>query len=267
MLFAILRSMNRDAKIEYLIEVLKKDNPEASGLETMIKDRRLLLRALMNITMPYDLPPSFYEVQDELLAEERKGKRLHGIEEMNSSPLDTRLLLFKGDITTIKADAVVNAANSALLGCFHPLHNCIDNIIHSAAGLEVRRDLIAIMEKQGHEEETGKAKITKAYALPSKYIIHTVGPIVNKRHPEKEDEDLLSSCYRSSLTLLDEYGLETIAFPCISTGVFGYPKREAAKTAVSTVREFLDTDNHIKKVIFNVFEEEDERYYRNELGL
>ena len=258
--------MDSDDRLTYLIDALKAYTPDSETLDG-ITDPRLHLRALMNVTMPYDLPDKFYRVQDELLEEECRNKRLYSIDDMETSTLDKRLLLFKGDITTIRVDAIVNAANSALLGCFRPLHNCIDNIIHSAAGLEVRRDLMKVMKRQGCEEETGKAKITKGYALPSKYIIHTVGPIVTGRRPDENDEALLSSCYASCLKLLTENNLNSIAFPCISTGVFGYPKKDAPKVAVNAVMEFLKEDRTVKHVVFNVFEDEDEEYYRKELGL
>ena len=160
--------------------------------------------------------------------------------ELQPVPSDPRIILWQGDITRLDADAIVNAANSQLLGCFRPGHNCIDNVIHSAAGLQLREECAEIMRRQGHEEPTGQAKITGGYNLPAKYVLHTVGPIIMERVTE-EDCELLASCYRSCLKLAEENSLKSVAFCCISTGVFRFPKEEAARIAVSTVRESLKT--------------------------
>lgn len=173
--------------------------------------------------------------------------------------------MWQGDITTLKCDAIVNAANSQMTGCYIPHHRCIDNCIHTYAGMQLRYACYQIMEKQGKQEATGKAKITKAYNLPSRYILHTVGPIIYST-VTKKDEELLSSCYRSCLELADAYHLESIAFCCISTGEFHFPKEFATKIAIKTVKEYLKNETSIKKVIFNVFKDEDrdiyERYLR-----
>ena len=179
--------------------------------------------------------------------------------------MKTKLQSRQGDITTVSVDAIVNAANSQMCGCFRPMHNCVDNIIHSKAGIELRLRCNDIMQAQGHEEPTGQAKITPAYNLPCDYVIHTVGPIVQGRLTRKEEE-LLRSCYRSCLELAEEKGIESIAFCCISTGVFCFPNDRAAEIAVETVKDYkLQTGSDIK-VVFNVFKEGDERIYRRLLG-
>ena len=170
------------------------------------------------------------------------------------------IALWQGDITTLKVDAIVNAANSGMCGCFSPLHNCIDNIVHSRSGIQLRLYCTDMMRKQGHEEATGKAKITPAFNLPSKYILHTVGPIITGRVTDN-DCKLLASCYRSCLELASAYNLESIAFCCISTGVFRFPNELAAEVAVRTVRKYLQTETSIKKVIFNVFKDLDKEIY------
>lgn len=172
------------------------------------------------------------------------------------------MVLWQGDITTLKADAIVNAANSALLGCFQPLHSCIDNLIHSRSGIQLRMACDRLMREQGHEEEVGKAKITPAFNLPARYVLHTVGPAVYGRVTER-DCGLLASCYRSCLELAVENGCKSIAFCCISTGVFHFPNRKAAETAVTAVRDYLAGDCSIEKVIFNVYKDLDLELYRN----
>ncbi len=258
--------MTDKEKIEFLIRILEKENKgyDFSGIQS---DRRLYLRALMNITMPYSLVPSYYETEYSLLKNEADERPSFSPSGMIKSPYDRRLCLFKGDITEIRTDAIVNAANSDLLGCFHPLHNCIDNIIGSRAGLALRRELITIKEKEGiKKERTGNARSTKAYALPAKHIFHTVGPVVPSHKPSEHDRESLRSCYISCLMLLESMELESIAFPAISTGVFGYPKKEAAKEAVNAVREYLENGSSIKNVCFIAFEDEDFNAYKKELG-
>lgn len=175
---------------------------------------------------------------------------------------DDRIYLWQGDMSTLKVDSAVNPANSALLGCFVPLHNCLDNILGSAAGVSLRLACSCIMEEQGHEEPTGQAKITPGYNLPCKYVIHTVGPIVQHRLT-KEHEELLASCYRSCLNLAEENGLKSIAFCCIFTGVFMFPNQRAAEIAVETVKNWLDETGSQIKVIFNVFKDIDYLFYKN----
>ena len=182
------------------------------------------------------------------------------VSELPSIPSDERIVLWQGDITRLDADAIVNAANSQLLGCFRPGHNCIDNVIHSAAGLQLREECAEIMRQQGHEEPTGQAKITGGYNLPAKHVLHTVGPIISGPLTE-EDRALLASCYRSCLRLAEEKGLKTVAFCCISTGVFRFPKDEAARIAVETVRDYLKTGS-LERIVFCVHGDENLRIYQ-----
>lgn len=183
--------------------------------------------------------------------------------ELTPSGLDPRLFLWQGDITSLRADAIVNAANSQLLGCFSPLHGCIDNMIHTMAGVELRETCYRIMKAQGHEEPTGAAKITPGYHLPARYVIHTVGPIVSGRLTEK-DRELLASCYRSVLSIASGHHLASVAFCCISTGVFHFPQDKAAEIAVRAVRGWLDDhpETSVRRVIFNVFKDSDRDIYR-----
>lgn len=220
--------------------------------------QKRILRALFNTRMPDKIDREFLSVQDEYLQDENRKKGFIELEDMEK--LEKGIYIWRGDITRIKADAIVNAANSQMLGCFMPNHKCIDNAIHTFAGVQLRIYCNEMMKKQGHEEETGNAKITPGFNLPARNIIHTVGPIVYGELTEKECE-LLKSCYKSCLEIAVENGLKSIAFCCISTGEFRFPNEKAAEIAVETVRQFLK-DNDIE-VIFNVFKEEDERIYRN----
>ena len=179
--------------------------------------------------------------------------------------LQEDLYLWQGDITTLRCDAIVNAANSKMLGCFCPCHGCIDNAIHTFSGLQLRMACADLMKKQGHEEPTGEAKITPAYNLPCKYVLHTVGPIIQGKLT-KRDEDLLASCYRSCLELAEKNQVKSIAFCCISTGEFHFPNERAAQIAVETVKEYKRHTNSKMKVIFNVFKEIDWHIYREFLG-
>ena len=219
-------------------------------------------RKLMNITMPIDLSNEFYRLQDKVLQKQLKEKTITDVDDL--IPIDENIYLWQGDITTIKADGIVNACNSKLLGCFQPLHHCIDNAIHSFAGLQVRRDLIKIMKEQGHDEENGNAKITSAYNLPSKYILHTVGPITNG-NPSKKDKEDLKNCYLSCMKLADEQNLKSIVFCSISTGLYGYPIQNASRVAVKTIQEYLKSNlnTSIQKVVFKTFTRSDYYvYYR-----
>ena len=223
-------------------------------------NRKRLLRSLFNVRMPKNCSDEFIRVQDEYLRQQTKEKGVTDIDDLQ--PVDGDIYLWQGDITTLKCDAIVNAANSQMLGCFSPCHGCIDNAIHTFAGVQLRAACNELMTAQGYEEPTGQAKITPAYNLPSKYVIHTVGPIVGGHLTEKDCE-LLKSCYLSCLKLAEENGVKSIAFCCISTGVFGFPKEEAAKIALSTVREYkAETGSNIK-VIFNVFGDSDLRIYQS----
>lgn len=216
------------------------------------------LRALLNVTMPYGLSDEFYKKQDEVIKEIISKKEIFDVDHV-----DDGVSLYKGDITGIKADAIVNACNNKLLGCFVPGHHCIDNAIHSFAGLEVRRDLMKVMEEQGHDEENGKCKVTKAYNLPSKYIFHTVGPVYSG---SKQDNVDLESCYLSCLKMADEMGLNSIVFCSLSTGIFGFPIEKASEIAMKTVKKYLEEENkNIKKVIFNLFSDGDYDVYRRKI--
>ncbi len=254
--------------IDLLLDVEPSYCGEAARFPRDYNGRRYLLRCLMNIWDPrHDLPDEYYDLQDKLLTVETQVKRPVWPESLPESG-EPGLYLWQGDITRLASDAIVNAANSQMLGCFVPGHNCIDNAIHSAAGLELRRVCYALMKAQGHEEPTGKAKITPAFNLPSKYVIHTVGPIVGKRVTPR-DRQLLSSCYTSCLELAEHKHLQSIAFCCISTGVFHFPQQEAAEIAVKTVGYYraLHPESSIKRVIFNVFKDEDRDIYAKLLGI
>lgn len=264
-----MTNTERTEKLKYLISCLEDENPQYKDYEVSDDPDEAfnLYRALCNVRMPHGpightLPAQFYQVQSEVLKDITEKKGITDAIALPPVLLDQRISLWQGDITTLKCDAIVNAANSQMLGCFSPLHGCIDNIIHTMAGVELREKCYQIMNAQGHEEETGKFKITPGYNLPAKYVIHTVGPIVMGRLTEKHKE-LLASCYRSCLEIADAYHLKSIAFCCISTGVFMFPQDKAAEIAVHTVREYLDThpDTGIEKVIFNVFKDTDYEIY------
>lgn len=221
--------------------------------------QRRLLRSLMNLRPPMPLKAEFIALQDALLSAEREEQ---GIVEIDTLPVtaDLRIVLWQGDITRLAADAIVDADNSTLLGCFCPCHGCIDNAIHSAAGLQLRDECNRIMQAQGYEEPTGQAKITQGYNLPCRYVLHTVGPIVQGALTQKHRVEL-ESCYRACLELAAEKQLKSIAFCCISTGEFHFPNQEAAQIAVAAVKEFLSRYGNGMKVIFNVFKDIDYQIY------
>ena len=247
----------------WLIRELQKNSSQLSGyhIPDDEQEQKDLLRALMNIWMPEQLSDEFLKIQDEYLTEENRRAGITDIVDLFPLKQDERLYLWQGDMTTLKVDAIVNPANSALLGCFRMLHNCADNLIHSKAGLSLRYRCNEIMCAQGHDEPTGQAKITPGYNLPCKYVLHTVGPIVDGPLT-KEHERLLASCYTSCLNLAEENHLKSIAFCCISTGVFMFPNQRAAEIAVATVRDWLDRNKSNIKVIFNVYKDTDLEIYR-----
>ena len=216
-------------------------------------------RALVNVRPPIPASEEFLNLQDKYLQQEIQKKGITDIADLQ--PLQRDIYLWKGDITTLKCDGIVNAANSKMLGCFCPNHGCIDNAIHTYAGIQLRSECAEIMKKQGHDEPTGTAKITKAYNLPCKYILHTVGPVVYGKLTEQNKTDL-ANCYRACLTLADKNGLNSLAFCCISTGEFRFPNEIAAQIAVRTVREYKAQTNSKIKVIFNVFKENDYAIYK-----
>lgn len=228
-------------------------------------EQKRLLRSLMNIRPPRPISGSFLKLQDEYLTEELETKEITDSASLPVSPANSRLALWRGDITTIKIDAIVNAANSALRGCFVPCHSCVDNIIHSVSGIQLRLTCDKIMKEQGHDEPTGRAKITPAYNLPCRFVLHTVGPIVPGILTETHCRQL-ADCYRSCLELAADTGLKSIAFCCISTGEFHFPQKKAAEIAVQTVTRFLQENKKIEKVVFNVFKQEDYDIYKKLLG-
>ena len=268
--------MTHEEERKWLIEKLKAENPGYRKIPVPADEetQKDFLRILMNVRMPSQLSAEFLSVQDSYLRQEnfRKGIVDAGMIEPCGS--DPRLCIWQGDITRLRADAITNAANSGMTGCYTPLHNCIDNCIHSAAGLELRNECARMMQRQGHDEPTGQAKITPGYCLPARFILHTVGPIVQGPLTDTHREQLRSS-YRSCLELASQNRLKSVAFCCISTGVFMFPAEEAARIAVDTVRKFLDAQDAaggaglpagqayegIEKVIFNVFSDRDRIIY------
>lgn len=259
--------MTQKERREYLVKELLAEVPGYSDIVIPDEEeaQKRLLRSLMNVRSPRPVSSDFLKIQDDYLSEEVTRRGITDSALLQVSPRDSRLVLWQGDITTLKIDAIVNAANSALRGCFVPCHSCIDNIIHSMSGIQLRLACDRIMNEQGHEEPTGKAKITPAYNLPARYVIHTVGPIVAGPLTETHCRQL-ADCYRSCLELAAGYGLKSIAFCCISTGEFHFPQQKAAEIAVQTVTEFLKTDTGIERVVFNVFKESDYEIYRSLLG-
>lgn len=244
----------------WLIKELLKENRQYENMEIPqgAEEQRLLLRALMNVRMPGKISDEFLRVQDEYLRCIMEDKGVVDIDDLR--PCEDGIYLWQGDITRLSVDAIVNAANSGMTGCYAPNHRCIDNCIHTYAGVQLRLKCADIMAAQGYEEPTGMAKITPAYNLPCKYVIHTVGPIITGRLREKDCE-LLVSCYNSCLELAAQNGLESIAFCCISTGEFHFPNERAAQLAVDTVREFMKRESSVKKVVFNVFKDIDKEIY------
>ncbi len=254
--------MTQNERRKYLIEYLLKEKIRfrQTKIPSDVQGQRELLRSLMNVRMPKPISTEFLQIQDEYLKERNNERGITDVVNLKSVASDERLFIWQGDITTLKCDAIVNACNSQMLGCFSPLHACIDNFIHTYAGIQLRLEMNEIMKKQGNEEPTGQAKITFGYNLPAKYILHTVGPII---HGEvmKEDEELLASCYRECLKLAAENEVKSIAFCCLSTGVFRFPQQRAAEIAITIVKEFLNQDNRICKVVFNVFKDSDLEIY------
>ncbi len=252
--------MNQSERRQFLIRELLNEDEEYKKIQIPSRtvEQKQLLRGLMNVRSPRRISPEFLKIQDAYLQEETAEK---GIVDVADLPeIRKGISVWQGDITSLKCDAIVNAANSGMTGCYVPNHRCIDNCIHSFAGIELRLECAELMKRQGHEEPTGRAKITKGYNLPCKYVIHTVGPIIYDR-VRRADEELLADCYRYCLSLAAEHGLTNIAFCCISTGEFHFPNRRAAEIAVQTAEVFLQKESSIKKVIFNVFKDMDKEIY------
>ena len=256
--------MTQEERRIWLIQELQKEMPEYAHypIPETSEEQWRLLRGLFNVRKPKEASEDFLKIQDSFLQEMTREKGVVDGDSLETTALDKRLVLWQGDISTLKVDAIVNACNSALLGCFIPNHNCIDNVEHSMAGVQMRYACFQQMQEQGYEEANGQCKITPGYNLPAKYVLHTVGPIVQGELTEKEVEDL-KSCYRACLTKATEAKCKSIAFGCISTGVFMFPKDRAAEIAVSTVREWLDAhpESTVERAIFNVFTEEDKGIY------
>ena len=258
--------MTQDERRRFLIQYLLREEPQYAhiAIPKTELERRQLLRGLMNIRLPKKIGEDFLSVQDEYLQTELKNKGITDAETLPVLPGD--LVLWQGDITTLHCDGIVNAANSRLLGCFHPCHGCIDNAIHTYAGVQLRLVCAEIMQKQGQAEAVGGAKITPAFNLPSRYVLHTVGPIVAGALTETHERQL-AACYRSCLQLAEEYGLRSLAFCCISTGEFHFPPKRAAEIALQTVRTWKEQTHSTMKVIFNVFTKSDEQIYKRQLGI
>ena len=257
--------MKQRERRQFLIRTLIAEQPRYRGVEIPenADEQKMLLRSLMNVRMPGKINEDFLAIQDEYLQEAAKEKGITDIAELE--PAEEGIFLWQGDITTLRCDAIVNAANSGMTGCYVPCHGCIDNAIHTYAGIQLRNVCAQIMEQQGYEEPTGQAKITPAFNLPCTYILHTVGPIIMGELTEK-DEEMLSSCYRSCLSLADQHGLKSIAFCCISTGEFRFPNRRAAEIAVQTVRDHHRETKSKINVVFNVWKDIDYEIYRQLLG-
>ena len=257
--------MTQSERRLYLITELKKENRQYAELPVPsdTAEQKHLLRALFNVRMPKAASDEFLKIQDEYLREETFQKGVTDLATL--MPIRPDIYLWQGDITTLKCDAIVNAANSALLGCFCPNHGCIDNAIHTFAGVQLRLACAELMAKQGRDEPTGQAKITPAFNLPCRYVLHTVGPIVGGRLTER-DCKLLRSCYRSCLALAGEKHLGSIAFCCISTGEFRFPNERAAEIAIQAVKDYKKETKSGIKVIFDVWKNEDYEIYNRLLG-
>ena len=258
-------------KLDYLIRYLIEES-NREDLKYYSGNKKTLYRALVNVREAHPISEEFLKAEDEYLKEELSKVEVADVDKLKtiseiipSSNLKNknRICLWRGDITKIKIGAIVNAGNSVGLGCFLPNHICIDNQINTFAGVRLRLACNEIMKKLNYNLETGKAIITKGFNLPAEFVIQTVGPII-EYEVTKEKEEELSNCYKNSLELAIQNNIKTIAFPCISTGVFRFPKEEASKIAIKTVDEFLNSNKEIEKVVFNLWSEEDvEVYERN----
>lgn len=256
--------MTQDERRLWLIRELLAERRDLAQAEIPpdVDGQRALLRALMNVRPAEPVSDEFISVQDEYLRERARERGITNVAEIPGAVDGNQLLLWRGDITCLAADAIVNAANAQMLGCFVPGHHCIDNAIHTFAGVQLRLRCAELMRAQGHGEPTGSAKLTPAFNLPSRYVLHTVGPIVYGPRPTSRDEFALRSSYRSCLQAAEKAGCESLALCCVSTGVFHYPNADAARVAVSEVRDFLHERDSKMRVVFNVFLERDERIYQ-----
>lgn len=257
--------MKQSERRIFLIKSLLQERTEYRDISISAdtEQQKQLLRALMNVRTPQQIGKEFLRIQDEYLKYEIAAKGITDVAEL--TPVQQGIYLWQGDITTLKCDAVVNAANSGMTGCYIPNHRCIDNAIHTFAGMQLRLVCDNLMEQQGYPEPAGGAKITPAFNLPSRYVLHTVGPVISGK-VNKHERELLASCYRSCLELAAENKLESVAFCCISTGEFHFPNELAAEIAVQSVKEFFRLQTGVKKVIFNVFKDLDKNIYQKLLG-
>lgn len=257
--------MNQAERRLFLIRKLLDEDRQYRGTDIPAgaQEQKRLLRSLMNVRAPMAADETFLAVQDDYLRRELDARGVVRLSDLR--PLCGDLYLWQGDITRLQCGAIVNAANAGMTGCYIPCHACIDNCIHTYAGVQLRRDCAEIMAAQGSAEPTGRAKITRAYNLPCDYVLHTVGPIVNGR-VTSEDERLLAACYRSCLELAAQHGVQSVAFCCISTGVFHFPNERAAEISVETVRRYKSETESKVKVIFNVFKDTDREIYERLLG-
>lgn len=254
-------TMNQLERLDYLINYLFKEQEayQSFSMPQDLADKKQILRAFMNIRPPMPISQEFITIQDKYLQTELASQKITTIEQLK--PLQKGIYLWQGDITKLQVDAIVNAGNRALLGCFIPCHNCIDNAIHSFAGVQLRLACQCIMEQQNGLEPVGKAKITKGYNLPAKYVVHTVGPVVNGQLLQ-EDCDMLKSCYLTCLKLAQQHHLKSVAFCCISTGEFHFPNEIAGQIAINTVIDYLRQTDSKMEVIFNVFKDKDFKIYQ-----
>lgn len=272
--------MNQEQRLDYLLEKFKEDSDQYKNLQVgnTIQEKKITLRSLMNIRMPGAISEEVTHLQDEFLKEEAIEKGIVCLDDIptikeqygsNNSFAD-KISMWQGDITRLGIDAIVNAANSQMLGCFVPCHRCIDNAIHSAAGIELREECNRQMNQRKikygarYEEPTGKAMLTMGYNLPAKYVIHTVGPIVGYQLTDQLRQDL-QNCYESVLMCAEKHQIRSVAFCCISTGEFHFPNDEAAEIAVRVVRQFLSKNNNMERIIFNVFKDTDKELYERQL--
>lgn len=255
--------MNQEQRLDQLIAMRLAECDESIAIPASLPEKKRLFRALMNVRPPYPVTDEFLALQDAYLQYEKEEGGVVSIADL--TPVEPGLYVWRGDITRLAVDAIVNAANSALLGCFVPCHGCIDNAIHSKAGVQLRLTCQAIMEKQGHPEPAGQAKLTPGFNLPARYVLHTVGPIV-RGAPSPLDREQLASCYRQCLALADRQGLGSVAFCSISTGEFHFPPDEAADIAIQTVKAYQRETGTKLEVIFDAFTAEDEARYRQKLG-
>ncbi|NLO84077.1 MAG: protein-ADP-ribose hydrolase [Clostridiales bacterium] len=252
--------MNQEQKLDYLITSLLQEQAryEGMGIPDDLNEKKRLFRSLVNVRAAVSVDAEFLAVQDSYLQQELKESSVAKLSELEE--MQPHLFLWQGDITKLEVDGIVNAANNAMLGCFYPCHGCIDNAIHTFAGVQLRLKCHEMMLIQGHEEETGTAKITSAYNLPSRYVLHTVGPIIGHQ-PTQAQQGELASCYRACFELADQNNLQSLAYCCISTGEFRFPNQLAAEIAIRTVNECLKSAKSIKQVVFNVYKDEDRDIY------